>query len=145
MSTGHGIRYQSQNPIQVQLNDPKFFLELRGIERTLIVYWNSDELIHEPREKNTNLIICHLEGYSMEGLVFTGSEFSNVILVTGSNIDTSSKSFLINLYHIVSRATKTVNVISHPSKCDEFKSLLTLADTDIHSAKQRCDDTSGSM
>ena len=138
MSTGDGIAYKSENPIQVHPSQ-NFELKFYGNERTLLVYWNNDAFLENAPQENSNAIICQLEGYSWDNLAFTGSEFDNVVLVAGRNIDTTSQEFLIVLYKIISRARKTLMVFSHPSNLAEFKSLLTLSDTDVKLDKQRCD------
>ena len=134
MSTGDGIPYKSQNPIQVHSNE-NFNLKFCENEQNLVVYWNGKE--NPSQGGKSNVLACKLEGYSLDGLVFTGSEFDNVVLVAGENIDTTSQEFLIVLYKIISRARKTVTVFSHPSNFKKFKSLLTLSDTDVYFDKQR--------
>ena len=139
MSTGDGIPFKSQNPIQVHSCQKNFNLKFCENERNLLVYWNEEVFIENSTQEKSNVIICHLEGYSLDNLVFTGSEFDNVVLVAGRNIDTTSQEFLIVLYKIISRARKTLKVFSHPSNLAEFESLLTLSDTDVYFDKQRYD------
>ena len=145
MSTGDGIPYKSQNPIQVHSNQKNYNLELCKNEQNLVVYWNEKSFIENSTQEKSKVIICHLEGYSLDDLIFTGSEFDNVVLVAGRNIDTTSQEFLIVLYKIISRARKTLKVFSHPSNLAEFKSLLTLSDTDVYFDKQRCDNNFSSI
>ena len=144
MSTGDGVPYKSQNPIQVH-SSQKFNLKSCKNERDLLVYWNEENFIQKSTQKKSKVIVCHLEGCSLDDLVFTGSEFDNVVLVAGRNIDTTSQEFLIVLYKIISRARKTVTVFSHPSNLAEFKSLLYFSDTDVYFDKQRCDDNFSSI
>ena len=120
MSTGDGIPYKSQNPIQIHLNQKNFNLKFCENEQNLVVYWNEEDFIGNSTEEESKLIICHLEGYSLDDLVFTGSEFDIVVLVAGRNIDTTSQEFLTVLYKIISRARKTLKVFSHPSNLVEF-------------------------
>ena len=145
MSTGDGIPYKLQNPVQVISCQKNFNLEFCENERNLVVYWNKDAFIENSPQENSNIIICQQEGYSLEDLNFTGSEFDNVVLVAGKNIDTTSQAFLIVLYKIISRAKKTLKVFSHPSNFTNFKSLLTLSDTDIYFDKQRYDNNFSSI
>ena len=114
-------------------------------EQNLMVYWNEEYLIENSSQEKSKVIICHLEGYSLDDLVFTGSEFDNVVLVTGRNIDTNLQEFLSVLYKIISRARKTLKVFSHPSNLAEFKALLTLSDTDVYFDKQRCENNFSSI
>ena len=144
MSTGDGVPYKSQNPIQVH-SSRNFELKLHENERNLVVYWNEEDFMENSSQKKSKVIICHVEGYSLDDLVFTGSEFDNVVLVAGRNIDTTSQEFLIVLYKIISRARKTVTVFSHPSNLTEFESLLKFSDTDVYFDKQRCDDNLSSV
>ena len=145
MSTGDGIPYKSQNPVQVLSCEKNFNLKFCENERNLVVYWNEESFIENSTQEKLKVIICHLEGYSLDYLVFTGSEFDNVVLVTGRNIDTTSQEFLIVLYKIISRARKTLKVFSHPSNFTKFKSLLTLSDTDVYFDKQRYDNNFSSL
>ena len=139
MSTGDGIPYKSQNPIQVQSNQKNFNSKFCENEQNLLVYWNQEDLMENSSQEKSKEIICHLDGYSLDDLVFTGSEFDNVVLVAGRSIDTTSQEFLIVLYKIISRARKTLRVFSHAFNFTNFKSLLTLSDTDVYFDKQRCD------
>ena len=140
MSTGDGVLFKSQNPIQVHSRQENFQLKFCGCERNLVVYWIKHELKENSPQDNSKVTICQLEGYSLADLTFTGSEFDNVVLVTGRNVDTTSQAFLIVLYKIISRAKKTFTVFSHPSDLAEFKSLLMLSDTDVQLDRQRCDE-----
>ena len=144
MSTGDGIPYKSESPIQVHASQ-NFQLNSYENERNLLVYWNSDELLENAPQQESNVIICQLEGYSLEDLAFTGSEFDNVVLVAGKNIDTTSQAFLIVLYKIISRARKTLKVLGHSLNMAEFESLLTLSDADVYFDKQRCEDNLSSI
>ena len=144
MSTGDGVPYKSQNPIQVH-SSQKFELKFCENEQNLMVYWNEEDFIENSPQEKSKVIICHLEGYSLHDLFFTGSEFDNVALVAGRNIDTTSQAFLIVLYKIISRARKTFRVFSHPSNLAEFESLLKFSDTDVYFDKQRCDDNLSSV
>ena len=137
MSTGDGIPYKSQNPIQMHVNQKNFNLKLCENEQNLVVYWNEESFIENSSQEESTVIIYHLQGYSLDDLVFTGSEFDNVVLVAGRYIDTTSPEFLIVLYKIISRARKTLTVFSHLFNFKNFKSLLTLSDTDIYFDKQR--------
>ena len=139
MSTGDGIPYKSQNPIQVHLNQKNFDFKFSENEQNLVVYWNEEGFIENSSQEKSKENVCHIEGYSLDDLVFTGSEFDNVVLVAGRKIDTTSQEFLIVLYKIISRARKTLKVFSHPSNFTNFKSLLTLSDSDIYFDKQRYD------
>ena len=145
MSNGDGIPYKSQNPIQIHLDRKNFDFKSSENEQNLVVYWNEEDFIENSSQEKSKEIICHLEGYSLDDLVFTGSEFDNVVLVAGRNIDTTSREFLIVLYKIISRARKTLKVFSHPSNLAEFKALLTLSDTDVYFDKQRCDNNFSSI
>ena len=145
MSTGDGIPYKSQNPIQIHLNQKNFNSKFCQNEQNLMVYWNEEDFIENSSQEKSKEIICHLEGYSLDDLVFTGSEFDNVVLVAGRKIDTTSQEFLIVLYKIISRARKTLKVFSHPSNFTNFKSLLTLSDSDIYFDKQRYDNNFSSI
>ena len=139
LSTGDGIPYKSQNPVQVLSCQKNFNLKFCENEQNLMVYWNEEDYIENSSQEKSKEIICHVEGYSLDDLHFTGSEFDNVVLVTGRNIDTTSQEFLIVFYKIISRARKTLKVFSHPSNLADFKSLLTLSDTDVYVDKQRYD------
>ena len=134
MSMRDGIPHQlhASTEVAIQRLLPNLDLDLNTEGRTLVVCWNTKDVFQKFKSKETSKLRIHyLEGYSMEKLVFTGSEFSHVILFFGRQIVPTSKEFLLVLYNTVSRAKTRVKIFCHDSQLADFESFLNLTTIDI--------------
>ena len=147
MSMRDGIYNQLQASIEVAIQQPLPTLDkdLNPEERILVFCWNTEEVFQKFKSKETSeLRIHYLEGYSMDSLIFTGSEFRHVILFVGRKIVPTSKQFLLVIYNIVSRATKRVKIFCQDSQLADSESLLNLTTIDVTFDKLRSGDNLGS-
>ena len=81
--------------------------------------------------------------WSSGSLPFTGTEFEEVVIVCGKNIDIDSRESLSVLYNALSRATGKATIVCHERALSKLESLLSLSTVDQVFEKIRKSDNLG--
>ena len=97
---------------------------------TLIVSWKLPDVVATLiDQQSTECVIYHLTAdlLTVDDLHFTGSEFRNVFVVLGENVEANSEYTTFLLYNSITRATECVHVLCCESILPELKSILSLS------------------
>ena len=88
--------------------------------------------------KHVDTIPC-----SSRSLPFTGTEFEEVVIICGENIDVDSRESLSVLYNALSRVTGKATIVCHKRALSKLESLLSLSTMDQIFEKIRSSDNLG--